>query len=131
MADGNVLVATLFGASLDVVDQTTPLVTQRYGTKTMPMAVMFRPNAFAEFQILPNGNLVTSNWQSYGGANGTLGIQVIEFAPQGDVVWFFKQDPTVFASIQGLLVLDGLDPRFPHAQEISPDSTWQPVMPPP
>jgi hypothetical protein len=131
MADGSVLLATFFGASLDVVDRATHTVTRRYGTKTMPMAAMFRPNAFAEFQVLPNGNLIATNWQSFGGGNGTFGIQVIEFSPAGDVVWFYKQDPTVFASIQGILVLDGLDPQYLHVQEISPDSTWQPVMPTP
>jgi hypothetical protein len=131
MSDGNVLLATFFGASLDVVDRTTHLVTKRYGTKMMPMAATFRPNAFAEFQILPNGNLITSNWQGHGGGNGAVGIQVIEFSPAGDVVWFYKQDPTVFAAIQGVMVIDGMDPQFLHAQEISADSTWQPVIPTP
>jgi hypothetical protein len=130
-ADGNVVLATFFGSSLDIVDRSTHMVTKRYGTKTMPMAQIFRPNAFAEFQILPNGNLITTNWQGHGGGNGGVGIQVIEFNPAGDVVWYYKQDPTAFAAIQGILVLDGLDPRFLHAQEISPDSTWQPVIPTP
>jgi hypothetical protein len=131
MADGNVILATFFGSSLDVVDRTTHTVTKRYGGKTMPMAAMFRPNGFAEFQILPNGNLITSNWQGHGGGNGSAGIQVIEFDPAGDVVWYYKQDPTVFAAIQGVMVIDGMNPTYLHAQEISPDSTWQPVMPTP
>lgn len=78
-----------------------------------------------------HGNLITSNWQGLGGANGTAGIQVIEFNPAGDVVWFYKQDPMVFSSIQGIQVIDGMDPRYLHAQEISADSTWQPVIPTP
>src|SRR5450432_2290697 len=131
MSDGNVLLGTFFGASLDVVDRTTHLVTKRFGTKMMPNAAMIHPNAFTEVQILPNGNLITTNWQSLGGGNGTVGIQILEFDPAGAVAWFWKQDPTIVSSLQGLLVLDGLDPRFLHAQEISPDSTWQPVMPTP
>ena len=131
MSDGNVLLSTFFGASLDVVDATTHLVTKRFGTKQMPMAATFRPNAFAEFQILPNGNLITANWQPDGAGNGDFGIQVIEFNPAGDVVWFYKQDPTAFSSIQGVMVIDGMDPTFLHVQEISPDSTWQPVIPTP
>jgi hypothetical protein len=131
MADGDVVLSTFFGSSLDVVDHTTHLVTKQYGGKMMAQAAMFVPNGFAEFQILPNGNLITSNWQSGGGGNGNRGIQVIEFNPAGDVAWYYKQDPTVFASIQGVMVIDGMDPRFLHAMEISPDSTWQPVIPTP
>jgi hypothetical protein len=131
MSDGNVLLATAFGTSLDVIDKTTHMVTRRYGTKQMPDAATFRPNFFAEFQILPNGNLITTNWQSRGPGIGNLGVQIIEFDPSGAVAWFWKQDPTFVSSLQGLLVLDGMDPRFLHAQEISPDSTWQPVIPTP
>ena len=131
MSDGNVLLATFFGASLDVVDRDTHMVTKRYGTKAMPMAATFQPNEFAEFQILPNGNLITSNWKATGWGTGLNGIQVIEFNPAGDVVWFYKEDPMVFAAIQGVMVIDGMDPKFLHVQEISADSTWQPVIPTP
>jgi len=62
---------------------------------------------------------------------GGSGIQVIEFNPAGDVVWFFKQDPTAFSSIAGVMVLDGKDPQFLYVQETSTDSTWRPVIPTP
>jgi hypothetical protein len=114
-----------------VIDRSTHTVTKRYGTKMMPMAATIRPNAFAEFQVLPNGNLITSNWQGHGAGNGSSGIQVLEFNPAGDLVWFYKQDPTVFSAIQGLQVIDGMDPQYLHAMEISVDSTWQPVIPSP
>jgi hypothetical protein len=129
--DGDVLLATGFGASCDVIDHTTHMVTKRYGTKQVPNAAAIRPNEFDEFEILPNGNIVTSNSQGHGAGNGGTGIQVIEFNPAGDVVWFYKQDPTIFSSIAGVMVLDGKDPHYLHAQEISPDSTWQPVIPTP
>jgi hypothetical protein len=129
MSDGNVLLATDLGASLDIVDRNTHMVTKRYGTQTMPMAATFRPYAFDEFQILPNGNFITSNTPKAGAVNP--GIQVIEFNPAGDVVWFYKQDSTVFTGIEGVLVIDGMDPKDLHVQEISPDSTWQPVIPTP
>jgi hypothetical protein len=131
MSDGNALLATFFGASLDIIDRDTHMVTKRYGTKTMPMAATFLPSDFAELQILPNGNLLTSNWKGTGWGNGPLGVQVIEFDPAGDVVWFYKEDPTVFSAIQGAMVIDGMDPKYLHVQEISPDSTWQPVIPTP
>jgi hypothetical protein len=131
MADGNVLVSTGFGASCDVVDKTTHMVTKRFGTKTMPDAATFHDNFFGEFEILPNGNIITANWQGHGPDLGSTGIQVIEFSPTGEVVWFYKQDPNLFSSIEGVMVLDGKDPRLLYVQDTSSDSTWQPVMPTP
>jgi hypothetical protein len=127
MANGDTIVSTFFGASLDVIDKTSHLVTKRYGTRTGLDVTVYRPNAFAEFQILPNGNLVAVNWPGYGGQ----GKQIIEFNPAGDVVWSYAQDPKVFSAVQGALVIDGLDPQVLHCQEISPDGTWQPVIPSP
>ncbi len=72
MSDGNVLLSTFFGASLDVVDRDTHMVTKRYGTKAIPMAATFEPSEFAEFQILPNGNFITSNWNPDGGGPAPL-----------------------------------------------------------
>jgi hypothetical protein len=131
MASGDTLLCTAFGASCDIIDKTTHKVTFRYGTKNMPMADMFKPNFFSEYQILWNGNIITSNWQGHGAGNGNSGIQVIEFNPAGDVVWSYKQDPAVFSSIQGVMVIDGMDPANLYVQETSPDSTWQPVIPMP
>jgi hypothetical protein len=128
LSDGNTILSTFFGASLDVIDKTTHLVTKRYGTRALDPTV-YRPNVFAEFQILPNGNFIVANWPGYGPAS--TGRQIIEFNPAGDVVWSNQQDPKVFSAPQGVLVIDGLDPRYLHAQEISPDGTWQPVIPSP
>jgi hypothetical protein len=83
----------------------------------------------SEFQLLPNGNLIVANWQ--GNLGGGTGIQVLEFSPAGDVVWMFKLDPKIIHSIQGVMVLDGLDARYLHVLETSDDSTWQPVNPAP
>ncbi len=129
MESGDTLLCTAFGATCDVVDKTTHMVTFRYGGKTLPAE--YRPNFFAEFEILPNGNIITSNWQGHGTGNGGSGIQVIEFDPKGNVAWSWKQDATQFSSIQGVMVLDGKDPQYLHVQETSTDSTWQPVIPTP
>jgi hypothetical protein len=131
MGDGNYILGTAFGSSLDIIDGKTHKVTKRYGTKAMPNAATIRPNFFSEFEILPNGNLFSPNWQGHGGGNGGSGIQVLEFNPAGDVIWFWKQDPAIFSSIQGVQVLDGKNPMNLHCQEVSSDSTWQPVIPTP
>jgi hypothetical protein len=86
-----------------------------------------QPNFFSEFQILPNGNILTPNWQGHGGGNGAKGIQVIEFNPAGQVVWYYKQDPAVFSSIQGAMLLDGLDATKLNVQDTD-DGSWQAVQ---
>jgi hypothetical protein len=131
MRGGDTLVSTGFGASCDVVDQATHLVTKRFGTRKMPLAATIRPNVFSEFEILPNGNIITANWQGEGSGNGGSGAQVLEFEPGGNLVWYWKQDPSVFSSIQSVLLLDGKDTAYLHVQETSADGTWQPVIPTP
>jgi hypothetical protein len=138
-SDGNVILCTAFGSSCDVIDtsnKAAPKVTFRFGTNQQanwgPMstatAAMVKPNFFSEFEILPNGNLFCSNWQGHGGNNGGSGLQVLEFDPKGNLVWYWKQDATIFSSIQGVQVMDGKNPMLLHVQETSTDSTWQPVM---
>jgi hypothetical protein len=130
MKDGNTIVANGFGASLDVVDKTTHQVTVRFGGRTTPTPQTDSPTFFGEFQILPNGNLLTSNYVGGHGGGPAYGTQAFEFDPAGNVVWTWKADPKVFSSaIQGVMVIDGLDPRYLHVQETSDDSTWQPVSP--
>ncbi|MXV17305.1 hypothetical protein [Hufsiella ginkgonis] len=68
------------------------------------------PNFFAGFQVLPNGNYVVANWQGHGPNFGASGNQVIEYSPDGKLVWSWKQDAAKFSSLQGVIVLDGLDP---------------------
>jgi hypothetical protein len=131
MQSGDTLLCAGFAASCDVVDHLTHKVTKRYGTKQMPMAATINPSFFAEFEILPNGNIFVANWEGEGGGNANNGIQVLEFEPGGNLVWFWKQDPTLVSSIQGVQVLDGKDPAFLHVQETSADGTWQPVIPSP
>jgi hypothetical protein len=145
MKDGSTIVCTAFGSSCDVLDPTTHMVKFRFGSKAGTYAfaaggaqcanaagcpalssAIVKPNFFSEFEILPNGNLVVPNWQGHGGNNGASGIQVLEFDPTGNVVWYYKQDPMLFSSIQGAMVLDGKDPQYLHVEETA-DSTWQPV----
>jgi hypothetical protein len=136
--NGDTLLCTAFGSSCDVIDKTTHMVKFRYGSKngtyasasgntqTALTAAAVSPNFFSEFELLPNGNIITPNWQGHGGGNGGKGIQIIEFDPAGNVVWYYKQDPALFSSIQGVQVLDGKDPAFLHVEETE-NSTWQPV----
>lgn len=84
------------------------------GTITGPDEV--RPNFFSGLQILNNGNFVVANWQGHGPGHGSSGIQLLEYNRQGKLVWSWKQDPDKFSSIQGVIVLDGLDLNRLHVE---------------
>jgi hypothetical protein len=61
----------------------------------------------AQFQILRNGNIVITNWTA---ENGGMGQQLVEYAPDGSMVWSWD-DPSVRPQgMETLLVLDNLDP---------------------
>jgi hypothetical protein len=152
--DGSVLVGAGFAGSIDVVDWSTPTpsITFRYGTKAGPYATAdagaanplcwapgplplncpalsaasVRADLFAEFQILPNGNILATNWPGTAGALSP--VQILEFNPAGEVVWYYRVDPNVFAGVQGVLLLDGLDPTKLNVEDTD-DGTWQSVQP--
>lgn len=75
------------------------------------------PNFYAGFQILANGNYVVTNWQGHGPSFGASGNQVLEYTPEGKLVWSWKQDATKFSSLQGVIVLDGLDISRLHTED--------------
>ncbi len=66
------------------------------------------PNFYAMFQVLPSGHVVAANWQGHGAGHNHAGPQILEFDGEGAVAWEWS-DPSV-SSVQGVLVLDGLDP---------------------
>ncbi len=66
------------------------------------------PNFYAMFQVLPNGNVVAANWQGHGAGHNQVGAQIVEFDRQGGIVWEWS-DRAFVSSIQGVLILDGLD----------------------
>jgi outer membrane protein assembly factor BamB len=103
LKSGETIVATGFAGNLQFFNDKGALV-KKIGGK--PEA---NPHFFAGFQILGNGNYVVTNWQGHGPAFGDKGVQLLEFNPNGDLVWSFKQDPTKFSSLQGVIILDGLD----------------------
>ena len=63
---------------------------------------------FAGFQILKNGHIVVSNWSGHGPQDSKKGVQILEFDPEGQIVWTWH-DAERAGSIDGLIVLDELD----------------------
>lgn len=78
-----------------------------------------RPHFFSGYQILQNGHYAVANWQGHGPKFGQSGVQLLVFNPSGQLVWSWKQDSEKFSSLQGLIVLDGLDKRFLHVEDDS------------
>jgi sugar lactone lactonase YvrE len=71
---------------------------------------------FAGLQVLTNGNLVVANWSGHGrddARNAQKGPQIVEFAPDGKVVWTFY-DPDKLGSIHHAVILDELDTALPY-----------------
>ena len=84
--------------------------------KTITGPEEVKPNFYAGFQVLSNGNYVVTNWQGHGPKFGASGIQLLEYSPEGKLVWRWKQDAEKFSSLQGVIVLDGLDLNRLHVE---------------
>ena len=65
-------------------------------------------NFYATFHLLPNGNIVVANWQGHGPTHGASGVQLLQFDQTGAIVWRWS-DAKIISSLQGVMVLDGLD----------------------
>lgn len=114
LADQTIAVTSGYGAAILVIDPTTKKVLRTIGGKAQPDAETVVPNFFAGFQILPNGHFVVTNWEGHGGGNGGKGVQLLEYDSAGALVWSWKQDPSLVASLHGVIVIDGLDTTKLH-----------------
>jgi hypothetical protein len=109
--DGRTLASAGYGAFMVELDASGGILRQ-FGTKAdVPAAV--HPFFYAMFQLLPNDHVVVANWQDHGPGHGASGVQLLEFDPDGAIVWQWS-DASMISSLQGVLVLDGLDPTRLH-----------------
>jgi hypothetical protein len=111
LASGETVVSTGYGGNFQVFSNDGSLLKKISG----PAEV--NPSFYAGFQILKNGNYVVANWQGHGPGHGTSGTQVLEYNPAGALVWSWKQDPAKYSSIQGVIVLDGLNLKKLHTED--------------
>ncbi|HUR60058.1 MAG TPA: hypothetical protein VM029_20210, partial [Opitutaceae bacterium] len=103
---GHTLASAGFGAFLAELDAKGNVVRRFGGKDTVPAAVA--PNFYATFQLLPNGHVVVANWQGHGPGHGASGVQLLEFDRAGAIAWRWS-DAERISSLQGVLILDGLD----------------------
>jgi hypothetical protein len=96
------VVSTGYAASIEIFDQKQILSR----TITAPPDVV--PNQFVGFQILIGGNYLVANWLGHSGE--VMGVQLLEFDPEGALVWSYRPDPvTESLSLHHVIVLDQLD----------------------
>lgn len=110
LANGKTIMSSGYNANLQVFDKNGKL------TDTISGPAEVNPVFYAGFQILANGNYVVTNWQGHGPALGGSGVQLLEYNPAGKLVWSWKQDAVKYSSLQGVIVLDGLDINYMHTE---------------
>ena len=110
LAGGKTILSTGYNANLQVFDANNKL------TDSISGPAEVNPDFYAGFQILSNGNYVVTNWQGHGPDYGSSGVQLLEYNPKGKLIWSWKQDAAKYSSLQGVIVLDGLDINFLHVE---------------
>lgn len=111
LPNGNLIVTAGYGAFVVELDTAGKILRKFGGKESVPEKV--HPFFYAMFQLLPNGNIVLANWQGHGPGLGNSGAQLLEFDPAGGIVWSWSK-PDLISSLQGVLVLDGLDTNKLH-----------------
>jgi hypothetical protein len=119
--NGNLLVTAGYGAFVVELDAAGNILRKFGGKEQLPEKV--RPFFYAMFQLLPNGHVVLANWQGHGPGFGQSGVQLLEFDGAGELVWTWSK-PDLISSLQGVLVLDGLDTSRLHDER---SGVMQPV----
>jgi hypothetical protein len=118
LPNGNTLMSAGYGttqkggSSFMVEVDATGKVVRKFGSAAnVPAAV--HPSFFANFQLLPNGNVVVANWQGHRAGHNYSGVQILEFDSKGAIVWEWS-DRAFVSSVQGVLVLDSLNTALLH-----------------
>ncbi|MSU25558.1 MAG: hypothetical protein EXS32_17265 [Opitutus sp.] len=111
LANGHLLASGGYGAFFVELDATGAVVRKFAAKEDMPAAV--KANFYATFQLLPNGHLVVANWQAHGPGHGASGVQLFELDEKAAIVWQWSE-ANIISSLQGVLVLDGLDTSKLH-----------------
>ncbi len=111
LPNGHIIAAAGYGAFMVELDANGAVVRKFFSKETEPAEV--NVNFCAMFQLLSNGNIILANWQGHGPGHGASGKQIVEITPAGQIVWTWS-DARIISSMQGVLVLDGLDTSKLH-----------------
>lgn len=111
LPDGRTLASAGYGAFMVELEAHGAVARKFAAKEQMPAAV--KANFYATFQLLANGHIVLANWQAHGPGHGASGVQLFELDKNAAIVWQWS-DAKIISSLQGVLVLDGLDPSKLH-----------------
>jgi hypothetical protein len=111
LPNGNLIISAGYGAFMVELNSAGEIVRKFGGKDQVPAEV--NPFFYAMFQILPNDHIVLANWQGHGEGFGESGVQLLEFDTAGEIVWSWS-DSSRISSLQGVLVLDGLEVSLLH-----------------
>lgn len=107
LADGRMFMSAGYGAFMVELDPQGNVLWKFGDAAHVPADV--QPHFYGLFQLLPGGDVVVANWQGHGPGHNDQGDQLLEFDGRGRVVWRWS-DRAFVSSVQGVLILDGLDP---------------------
>lgn len=110
LSNGNTVVSTGYGGNIQIFSADGSLI------KTITGPDDVKPDFYAGLQILKSGNFLVTNWQGHGPGHGDSGTQLLEYNPEGKLVWSWKQDASKYSSIQGVIALDGLNLKLLHVE---------------
>jgi hypothetical protein len=105
LPNGNLLASAGYGGFLAELDKAGKVVRQ-WGGRPEPKGLKYI--FMSHFQTLKNGNIVVATWTGHRKSDSKKGQQVVEFAPDGKVIWKWH-DSGAAGSIHGVIVLDDLD----------------------
>jgi hypothetical protein len=108
LPNGHLLVAGGYDPRMLEVDAQGNVVKTIGGNRT-PQDEALGLHFIGGFQILKNGHIVVCNWTGHGVDDGQKGVQILQYDTAGQVVWTW-QDPARAGSINGVIVMDDLDP---------------------
>ncbi|MEP4534286.1 MAG: hypothetical protein ABJ004_14435 [Cyclobacteriaceae bacterium] len=106
LANGNTVVSGGYAGNVQIVNTDGSILMASTGPTEA------NPNFYAGFQIIDDASIIVANWQGHGSGNGNRGLQLVEYSLDGDHKWSWKQDAQCFSSIQGVIVLDGLNTGY-------------------
>jgi hypothetical protein len=111
LPNGHLLASAGYGAYMTELNGNGAIVRKFFSKETESADV--NVNFCAMFQLMPNGHIILANWQGHGPGHGASGKQVVELDAVGKIVWTWS-DAKIISSMQGILVLDGLDTSKLH-----------------
>lgn len=117
LPNGHLFASAGYGGFMVELDADGKVLRKFGGKETTPAAV--NSKFFAMFQLLANGHVVVANWQGHGPGHGASGVQLLEFDQHDDIVWQWSKAELI-SSLQGVLVLDGLNTAVLHDERNGP-----------